>query len=142
MEPDYSYGFSTDRQLEEYLHYQTDNAVGYRWNERFATYTGMKVRGVDYADAESANDRRFTAYTISSVIVHLTKPYGLSIIVTVRPSPVELQMTLPINMFFLVLNTASAQILSSRSRPVCKCAMSMEVLMKTHPFLKVPLEPV
>ena len=58
MEPDYSYGFSTDRQLEEYLHYQTDNAVGYRWNERFATYTGMKVRGVDYADSESANDRK------------------------------------------------------------------------------------
>ena len=58
MEPDYSYGFSTDRQLEEYLHYQTDNAVGYRWNERFATYTGMKVRGVDYANSESANDRK------------------------------------------------------------------------------------
>ena len=57
MEPDYSYGFSTDRQLEEYLHYQTDNAVGYRWNERFATYTGMKVRGVDYGDSASANDR-------------------------------------------------------------------------------------
>ena len=57
MEPDYSYGFSTDRQLEEYLHYQTDNAVGYRWNERLATYTGMKVRGVDYGDSASANDR-------------------------------------------------------------------------------------
>ena len=57
LEPDYSYGFSTDRQLEEYLHYQTDNAVGYRWNDRFATYTGFKVRGVDYADSESANDR-------------------------------------------------------------------------------------
>lgn len=57
MEPDYSYGFSTDRQIEEYLHYQTDNAVGYRWNKRFATYSGMKVRGVDYADSESANDR-------------------------------------------------------------------------------------
>ncbi len=57
LEPDYSYGLAADRQLEEYFHYQTDNAVGYRWTERFATYTGFTVRGVDYGSSASANDR-------------------------------------------------------------------------------------
>lgn len=57
LEPDYSYGFASDRQIEEYLHYQSDNAVGYRWTERFATYTGVTVRGVDYGSSASANDR-------------------------------------------------------------------------------------
>lgn len=62
LEPDYSYGFSTDRQVEEYLHYQTENAVGYRWTERFATYSGIKVRGVNYGDTAEVNDR--TIYSI------------------------------------------------------------------------------
>ena len=57
LEPDYNYGVSLDRQIGEYLHYQTDNAVGYRWSERFATYTGFKIRGVDYQGDASANDR-------------------------------------------------------------------------------------
>ncbi len=61
LEPDYSYGFSVDRQIGEYLHYQSDNAVGYRWSERFATYTGVKVRGLDYATISSANDRLITS---------------------------------------------------------------------------------
>ena len=63
LEPDYSYGFSTDRVIGEYLHYQSDNAVGFRWTERFATYTGFKVRGLDYDTISSANDRMiYTAY--------------------------------------------------------------------------------
>lgn len=62
LEPDYSYGFSTDRQIDEYLHYQTDNAVGYRWSERFGTYTGFRVRGLDYANATRNNDR--TIYSV------------------------------------------------------------------------------
>jgi len=57
LEPDYSYGYASDRQLEEYFHYQTDNAVGYRWTDRLATYTGVKFRGIDYGSATSANDR-------------------------------------------------------------------------------------
>ncbi|MCP5534648.1 MAG: outer membrane beta-barrel protein [Akkermansiaceae bacterium] len=57
LEPDYSYGFASDRQLEEYFHYQSDNAVGYRWSERFATYTGVTVTGVDYGTSAQANDR-------------------------------------------------------------------------------------
>ena len=64
LEPDYSYGFSTDRQLEEYFHYQTDNAVGYRWNERFATYSGVKLREVLYGDAGSASDNDRTLFSL------------------------------------------------------------------------------
>lgn len=62
LEPDYSYGLTTDRLIDEYLHYQTDNAVGYRWSERFGTYTGFKIRGLDYSSASSSNDR-----TVSSI---------------------------------------------------------------------------
>lgn len=62
LEPDYSYGFASDRQLDEYFHYQSDNAVGYRWSERFATYTGASVRGIDYGSDSSAFDRN--SYTL------------------------------------------------------------------------------
>lgn len=62
LEPDYSYGFATDRQIEEYLHYQTENAVGYRWTERLATYSGFRVRGLLYGSDESDNDR--TIYSL------------------------------------------------------------------------------
>ena len=57
LEPNYNEGFASDRQLEEYLNYQSDNAVGYRWSERFATYTGIKYRGIDYGSSASNNDR-------------------------------------------------------------------------------------
>ena len=57
LEPDYSYGLTVDRLTEEYLHYQTDNSVGYRWTERFGTYTGFRVRGIDYNSVGSNNDR-------------------------------------------------------------------------------------
>ena len=57
LEPDYSNGLSTDRQIDEYLLYQTDNAVGYRWSERFGTYTGFTIRGVNYGSDSSSNDR-------------------------------------------------------------------------------------
>lgn len=57
LEPDYNYGLPTSRLIDEYLHYESDNAVGYRWTERFATYTGFKVRGVDYSGGSSNNDR-------------------------------------------------------------------------------------
>jgi hypothetical protein len=57
LEPDYSQGFSTTRQLSEYFHYTSDNSVGYRWTERFATYTGVKVRGINYGSESDNNDR-------------------------------------------------------------------------------------
>src|SRR5690606_6229337 len=59
LEPDYSYGFATSRQLGEYLYWQTDNSVGYRWSERFATYTGFTLTGLDY-DNNVRNQDRFT----------------------------------------------------------------------------------
>ncbi|NNJ87042.1 MAG: outer membrane beta-barrel protein [Akkermansiaceae bacterium] len=63
LEPDYNYGFASDRQLEEYFHYQSDNAVGFRWTERFATYTGFTVRGIDYGTSAQINDRlTYTLY--------------------------------------------------------------------------------
>ncbi len=64
LEPDYSYGFSTDRQLDEYFHYQTDNAIGYRWNERFATYSGVTLREVLYGDGGSASDNDRTLFSL------------------------------------------------------------------------------
>lgn len=59
LEPDYSYGYSTSRQVGEYLYWQTDNSVGYRWTERFATYTGFTLSGLDY-DSTVPNSDRFT----------------------------------------------------------------------------------
>lgn len=57
LEPDYSYGFATDRQLSEYFYWQTDNAIGYRWTERFATYTGFILSGLDYGSEVPHGDR-------------------------------------------------------------------------------------
>jgi hypothetical protein len=57
LEPDYAYGFSTTRQLGEYLYWQTDNSVGYRWTERLATYTGFTITGLDYDDVVLNQDR-------------------------------------------------------------------------------------
>jgi Putative beta-barrel porin 2 len=48
LEPDYSYGYASSRQLGEYFYWQTDNSIGFRWTERFATYTGISVTGADY----------------------------------------------------------------------------------------------
>jgi hypothetical protein len=59
LEPDYSYGFASSRQLSEYFYWQTDNSVGYRWSERFATYTGFQLTGLDYG-SEVQNSDRFT----------------------------------------------------------------------------------
>jgi opacity protein-like surface antigen len=57
LEPDYAYGFATARQLGEYLYWTTDNSVGYRWTERFATYTGFSLTGLDYDEEVSSQDR-------------------------------------------------------------------------------------
>lgn len=59
LEPDYSYGFATTRQIGEYLYWETDNSLGYRWTERFATYTGFSLTGLDY-DSSVPNADRFT----------------------------------------------------------------------------------
>jgi len=55
LEPDYSYAFASSRAVGEYFFWSTDNSIGYRWSERFATYTGLRVYGTDYDTAN--NDR-------------------------------------------------------------------------------------
>lgn len=59
LEPDYSRGFASSRQSGEYFYWQTDNALGYRWTERLATYTGISLTGLDY-DSSVPNSDRFT----------------------------------------------------------------------------------
>jgi len=56
LEPDYSYGYANTRSVDEYFFWQTDNSIGFRWSERFATYTGVSVSGLAYSEAEN-NDR-------------------------------------------------------------------------------------
>ncbi|BCU76958.1 hypothetical protein [Luteolibacter sp. LG18] len=59
LEPDYAYGYATSRQVGEYFYWETDNALGYRWTERLATYTGLALRGLSY-DSNVPNADRFT----------------------------------------------------------------------------------
>ncbi|WAC21200.1 hypothetical protein OVA24_07365 [Luteolibacter sp. SL250] len=62
LEPDYSYGFATSRQLSEYFYWQTDNSVGYRWSERFATYSGFVLSGLDYDDVPNSDRFSWSLY--------------------------------------------------------------------------------
>jgi hypothetical protein len=62
LEPDYSYGFATNRQSSEYLYWDTDNALGYRWTDRLATYTGLKMTMLDYADGADSDRFTWTLY--------------------------------------------------------------------------------
>jgi len=56
LEPDYSYAYANTREAKEYFYWQTNNSLGFRWTERFATYTGFVLSGVNYGDS-SDNDR-------------------------------------------------------------------------------------
>lgn len=58
LEPDYSYGYASSRSVGEYFFWQADNSVGFRWTERVATYTGLRLSGTSYADV--SNNDRFT----------------------------------------------------------------------------------
>lgn len=58
LEPDYSAGFQSSRQVGNYFRWFTDNAVGYRWSERLATYTGFLLNGITYDDIDGRD--RFT----------------------------------------------------------------------------------
>lgn len=56
LEPDYSYGYASSLATGEYFFWQSDNSVGYRWSERFATYTGVRLTGTSFANVTN-NDR-------------------------------------------------------------------------------------
>ncbi len=62
LEPNYAYGFATSRQSGPYLFWQTDNALGYRWSERVATYTGFTLTGLSYADVQDQDRFTWTIY--------------------------------------------------------------------------------
>jgi hypothetical protein len=54
------YGAVTARDINEYTYLSTDNAIGYRWTERLATYTGVAFSMVNYDD----NIRDVDSYSI------------------------------------------------------------------------------
>lgn len=54
-QPDYSQGFASAQQLGEYFYFFTDNALGYRWSERFGTYTGFTLTGLNYSDYDDSD---------------------------------------------------------------------------------------
>ncbi len=60
MEPDYSYGYASARSNGEYFFWNTDNSIGFRWTERVATYTGLRLSGIDYVNSDVENNDRFT----------------------------------------------------------------------------------
>jgi hypothetical protein len=58
LEPDYSYGMASSRMSGELLSWNTDNSLGYRWTERFATYSGFRLGGSSSLDSnDSYHDR-------------------------------------------------------------------------------------
>lgn len=58
LQPDYSYGYASSLQTGAYFFWQSDNSLGFRWTERFATYTGLRLTGTNYQDVD--NNNRFT----------------------------------------------------------------------------------
>lgn len=62
LEPDYSYGYASSRQNTEYLYWQTDNSIGFRWSERFATYTGFQLEGLNYSELDNSDRLTWTLY--------------------------------------------------------------------------------
>lgn len=62
-EPNYAYGFSGSQGAGEYLYFQTDNSIGYKWTERFATYSGFAYNILRFDDITNADRDSFALYT-------------------------------------------------------------------------------
>lgn len=60
-EPDYAQGFQ-GAATGDYLRWSTDQAVGYRWSERLATYTGVRYDDVSYDDINGFDRSTLTFY--------------------------------------------------------------------------------
>lgn len=56
LNPDYSYAYASSAQTGEYFFWQSDNSVGFRWTERVATYTGLKLTGTTFVDNANENN--------------------------------------------------------------------------------------
>ncbi len=55
------YGPITSREVEEYVYLSTDNAIGYRWTDRLATYTGFTYSMASY-DNSARDVNSFSIY--------------------------------------------------------------------------------
>ena len=62
LEPDYAYGFATNRQSSEFLYMSTDNSISYSWTDRFATITGFSISSLDYDNVPNADRFTITGY--------------------------------------------------------------------------------
>lgn len=70
LEPDYSYGVASSRQTGAYLYWYSDNSLGFRWTERFGTYTGVRFNSITYPDI--TNNDRFTTELYNQARYQLT----------------------------------------------------------------------
>lgn len=61
-EPDYSYGIASSHLGGEYVSLTTDNSFGYRWSERFGSFSGLKLWQISYpgADKDKQDNDHFT----------------------------------------------------------------------------------
>ncbi len=75
------YGSLTSRQFDEYTYLSTDNAIGYRWTDRLATYTGVTYSTLNYDgsfnDVDSLGFYNSFRYSVSQNTV-LTATYRYS----------------------------------------------------------------
>lgn len=56
LEPDYAFAFANNRQAAEIFFFSTNQSFGYRWTERFGTYTGVGFTRLDPGQSNQ-NDR-------------------------------------------------------------------------------------
>jgi len=62
MEPDYASGYASSRATGAYFYWQTDNSIGFRWTQRFGTYTGLRLTGLQYSDTNYNNRLTWELY--------------------------------------------------------------------------------
>lgn len=78
FEPDYERGIAADRRSELYTAYSSNNDIGVRWSERFATVHGIGISGADYGNGNDYSTTTFynqARYRISPRTV-LTASYN------------------------------------------------------------------
>jgi len=55
IEPDYDNSFAQTRANEEYFYISSDNSFGYRWTQRFATFTGARISYLNFSGTEDSD---------------------------------------------------------------------------------------
>lgn len=83
LDLDSFYGPETSRRADEYTYFSTDNAIGYRWTDRVATYTGVAFSMIDYDgsrnDLDSISIYNQFRYTVSQqTVLTATGRYTMS----------------------------------------------------------------